>query len=442
MRHYEKVMLYRVVTLSWPVILEMSGVMLTGALTTAMVGRLGAVDLTAVGIATMVQMASAMIVAAFGTGASAIVGRESGAGQWQEVRRITGQALVLGALAGTAVAAIGYGSARPLFRLIGLDADVAGIAASLLEILFLFTPAFLVMAVGNAVLRGLAKTRTAFYIGTFSNLLSLLLAYMLIFGSGLPRLGSIGVAWGVGLSQLAGGAAALAVLKRDAQIGLRWRDLLRWKQPTVRRILHISLPAAMEQAALQSGRVTFTLLLTGVGAVQFAAHQIATQVETFSFLPGFGFSVAAMTLVAQSLGKRRPLQAERFVRVVGRMAVASMSFMALLFLIFAEPLTGLFIEDPRVIGWGTYCVMLAAFEQPTIALTYVWGGALRGAGDTRWPMYVTVLGVWIFRMPIVYLCVAVFQLSILSVWAVTALDFLLRSIVLWKRFRTGAWKLS
>ena len=62
------------------------------------------------------------------------------------------------------------------------------------------------------------------------------------------------------------------------------------------------------------------------------------------------------------------------------MAVASMSFMALLFLIFAEPLTGLFIEDTRVIGWGTYCVMLAAFEQPTIALTYVWGGALRGAG--------------------------------------------------------------
>ena len=90
MKKYDRIMMQRVLGLSWPVILEMSGVMLTGVLTTAMVGRLGAVALASVGIATMVQLASAMVVSAFGTGASAIVGRESGAGQWEEVRRTTG----------------------------------------------------------------------------------------------------------------------------------------------------------------------------------------------------------------------------------------------------------------------------------------------------------------------------------------------------------------
>ncbi len=440
MKKSEQVLFRRILGLSWPVILEMSGVMLTGAFTTAMVGRLGAVALAAVGISTMVQLASAMVVSAFGTGASAIVGRESGAGQWEEVRRTTGQALLIGLLLGSLVAGVGFLGARALFQLIGAEAAVGEIAGKLLETLFVFTPAFLLMAIGNAVLRGIGKTRTAFFIGTFSNLLSLLLAYLLIFGVGLPQLGAMGAAWSAGLSQLAGGVAAVAVLKKDEDIRLRWQDVTKWQAETIRKILRISLPAALEQMALQGGRVTFTFMLAGVGAVQFAAHQIAVQVESLSFLPGFGFSVAIMTLVAQSLGKKRPGQAARLVRATGWLAVITMTAMASVFLFFAEPLTALFISDPEVIYWGTYCVMIAAFEQPTIAVTYILAGALRGSGDTRWPMYVTVFGVWVFRMPVIYLCVHVWGLSIVSVWIVTAVDFLLRSLVLWGRFRKGEWK--
>ena len=116
-----RVLRQQVLGLAWPVILEMSGVMLTGAITMAMVGRMGAVSMAAVGFATMVQMASAMVVSAFGTGASALVGRESGAGHWDEVRRITGQALLLGILLGIGVAGIGFWGSRSLFRLIGVS---------------------------------------------------------------------------------------------------------------------------------------------------------------------------------------------------------------------------------------------------------------------------------------------------------------------------------
>ena len=117
-----------------------------------------------------------------------------------------------------------------------------------------------------------------------------------------------------------------------------------------------------------------------------------------------------------------------------------MSLMGGVFFLFAESLTSLFIAEPQVIYWGSLCVMVAAFEQPTLALAYVFAGALRGSGDTRWPMYVTILGVWIFRMPLVYICVHVWQFGIVSVWVVTALDFLLRSLILWRRFAGGGWK--
>ena len=440
MKNSECVLLRRVVELSWPVILEMSGVMIAGAIMTAMVGRLGAVELAAVGIATMTQLASAMIVAAFGTGASAIVGRESGAGLWEDVRQTAGQALVLGLLIGSLVAGIGFIGARGLFRMIGAEPAVASLAGQLLEILFLFTPALLLMSIANAVLRGIAKTRAAFLIATLSNLLSIILSYALVFGVAAPQLGAEGVAWGTGVAQLTGGLLALAVLRKDPHIRLRWQDMGTWQAGKIKKILQISLPAALEQAALQGGRVTFTLMLTGLGAVQFAAHQIAMQVESLSFLPGFGFSVAVMTLVSQSLGKKRYRLAERLIHATGFLAVFSMTLMAAVFLLFAEPLTTLFISDPAVVYWGTFCVMLAAFEQPTIGVTYVLAGALRGAGDTRWPMYVTILGVWIFRMPLVYLCIRVWGWSIVSVWIVTAVDFLIRSLVLWWRFRTGEWK--
>ena len=91
-----------------------------------------------------------------------------------------------------------------------------------------------------------------------------------------------------------------------------------------------------------------------------------------------------------------------------------MSIMGVVFFLFAESLTKLFIDEPQVVYWGTLCVMVAAFEQPTLALAYVFAGALRGAGDTRWPMYVTILGVWVFRMPLVYLFVHVWHFGIVQ----------------------------
>ena len=160
------------------------------------------------------------------------------------------------------------------------------------------------MVIGNAVLRGLAKTRTAFFIGTFSNLLSLLLAYMMIFWRGNS---------GPGSNEAPPGAWELP---NYAAVSWRWwfcrsipisgcngNRFFSWHPATISRILEISVPAAVEQAALQGGRVFFTFMLAGVGAAQFAAHQIAVQIESVSFLPGFGFSVAVMAFVAQSLGK-------------------------------------------------------------------------------------------------------------------------------------------
>lgn len=436
----EKQMRNNILRLAWPVILEMSWVMGVTVLVTAMIGRLGAVPLAAVGLAAMVQFSTAMIFAAAGTGAAAIIARSAGAEDWTDVRLVAGQALLLGLAAGVILAVSGYYAAPVVFSLVGAEAEVSHLASDLIKIAFVFTPLYLIMAVGNAILRGLGKTKRAFYITSVSNTAALVVSYILIYGQGVPALGAYGAPWGIGTSQAIGGILAGTALMTDKRIGLRWRDVSTLDTGIMKRILAISVPAGFEQLSMQGGRMAYTFMLANVGAVQFAAHQIAVQVESLSFMPGFGFSVAVMTLVGQNMGRKLPEQAAQYAWATHRLAFGSMTFMGVIFFVFAKPLTALFINDAGVIAWGSLCVMIAALEQPTIAITYVLGGALRGAGDTRWPMYITTIGVWLVRVPLIYLFIVIWHYDITAAWLITAGDFFVRSIILWWRFSANKWK--
>lgn len=429
----------KILALTWPVVLEMSGQMLAGVLVTAMVGHLGAASLAAVSLAIMVQMAITMIFAAAGTGAAAIVSREAGANNYAAVKSIAGQAVMLAAALGMAVACLGYGAAAAVFSVLDAEPEVAQLAGSLLKRMFIFTPFYLVMAVSNFILRAVGRTIDSFWVSTLNNGANLLISYLLINGVGFAQLGVYGAAWGAAVGQILGGVLAVRILIRSPLIGLQAADVFSFKRQEVERILGVSIPAALEQAAMQGGRIAFTFLLVGVGTAQFAAHQIAMQVESISFLPGFGFSVAAMTLVGMSLGQDAPHRAARYVRLTRSIGFWSMTAMGAIFFFYSRELAALFIQDPEVLYWGSLCVKIAAFEQPTLALYYVMGGALRGAGDTRWPMYVTTIGIWLVRLPLIYLFITVWNYPITAAWWITAADFLVRSGVLWGRFNTNKW---
>lgn len=433
MRAMKVYMRQKIGRLAWPVVLEMSWIMVVNMLVTAMVGQFGAVSLAAVGLATMVHFSAAMVFAAAGTGSASIVARAIGASDQAEVRRVTAQALQLGAAAGLGLSLLGHYAAPVLFALTGAEAAVAELAIALLRIVLWFAPFYLMLSIGNAILRGTGETRLAFWISSFSNTVSLVITYLLLFPL---HVGPVGAAWGLGLSQGVGGLVVVGVLWRHPAVGMRLRQLAAWNGAVVRRIIDISLPAGLEQLSLQGGRVAYTFMLAEIGATQFAAHQIALQVEGLSFMPGFAFSVAAMTLVGQHLGRGLPHRAEQYAWLTNRIAIWSMSAMGLAFLVLAQPMTSLFINEPEVIHWGALCVMIAALEQPTIAITYVLGGALRGAGDTRWPMYITTIGVWCIRMPLMYLAIKVWHYPVTAAWFITAGDFFVRSVILWWRFAT------
>ncbi|CEO90534.1 MATE family efflux transporter [Syntrophaceticus schinkii] len=189
------------------------------------------------------------------------------------------------------------------------------------------------------------------------------------------------------------------------------------------------------------GRLLGSFMLCRAGRrVPFAAHQVILTAESLSYMPGYGFAVAATSLVGQNLGARKPKRAYQHGMIAARLALMVMGVIALVFLVFPSVIIRIFTSDPQVVGLGALCLRIAAIEQPAIALEMVLAGALRGAGDTRTPAMITTLCTWLLRIPLMYLSIYVFHWGLTAIWIITVIDWVVRASLVIVRFRRGKWQ--
>jgi len=181
-------------------------------------------------------------------------------------------------------------------------------------------------------------------------------------------------------------------------------------------VLKIGVPAALEQVLIAAGFVTLAIVVARLGTITLAAHQIAIVALSFSFLPGIGFGIAATTLVGQSLGARRMDEGALVVRIATRWAVGWMSAIGAIVLIFARPIMQLFTVDPAVIEVGAAGLRIVALAQPFWAVLLVYAGALRGTGNTRFPLLATGGALWL-SVTLAYALLATVGGELIAVWA-------------------------
>jgi putative MATE family efflux protein len=205
-------------------------------------------------------------------------------------------------------------------------------------------------------------------------------------------------------------------------------------------MLRLSLPMAGESIVTRLGFILFMRIVSALGEASLAAHQIAVNVESLSFMPGLGLSVAATTLVGQSLGANDPELAEESVRASLRLSLLMMGAVGVVFALFGSPLAALFGSTPEVLSLAGSAIRIGALEQLPIAIWMVTAGSLRGAGDTRAPMYGTLAGTLLFRVPAVYLFAVVLGWGLNGVWLGTAVDWTARAALVYALFRRGGWK--
>jgi putative MATE family efflux protein len=208
----------------------------------------------------------------------------------------------------------------------------------------------------------------------------------------------------------------------------------------IRRIFKIGLPAAGEQLLFRSAQLAFFRIVASLGTVMIAAHKITITAESISFMPGWGFALAATTLVGQYLGAEDKDNAKRGGYTAGYMCVAIMSVLGVLFFFFPEMFINIFTKDPEIIHYAVICLRIVAVAQPLLAIAMVFAGALRGAGDTKTVLITTGITSWVVRVGLGYFLTITLGYGLTGAWIAMALDFGIRGITFLLLFKRGRWQ--
>ena len=336
---------------------------------------------------------------------------------------------------------VGLLFARPLAGLFGLDPTTLDLAAENIRWIAAFNIAFSVNFILSAALRASGDAWNPLWISFGVNLLNLPLLYLLVFGNyGWPQMGVAGVGIAAGLSFTAGSAALLFLWLtqrfRVKHVSGGW-----WRRRRLKRLLDIGYPAALEQSVFQIGFFLF-LMLIGInyGTEAFAAYNIGVNMLGICMTVGFGFSIAGATLVGQNLGANDMDGATRSGWRAGGLAMLSMGFLGLMVSIYAEELALFFIGDePTTVRYTVQFTYILGAMMPLLAIEFAIGGALRGAGDTRFPLITTILGLIVMRCGLAALATYL-ELPVVWVYAALIGDYLLKGTLLVWRFHRGRWK--
>ncbi len=380
-------------------------------------------------------------------GALALVAQRIGAGRWDEARAVTGQAIGLAVLVGLASGLIGLLTAATLLEALNLQGQSLDAAIGYWSLILLAAPALAVLQSGIACLRGAGDTRTGFRIMVLVNLINVPVSWALAIGlAGLPRLGLLGVACGTVCGELVGAGLLLTGLFRGwLRLRITWSDLRPdWER--LRRIVAISLPAAIEGVFSVSCHLWFLSMINRLGEVATAAHGLAIRCESLAYLSADAFAVAASTMVGQALGADDAPRARRCGRSAWLWCVLTLSLIGVVFLVGAPAMFAAFLggwdRRPDVLAAGVPALRLVAFAMPAMATFDVLRGALRGAGINRPTLGVVLVGflgiripmtAWLMPMeagPVVGLGVA---------WTAMCLDLLFRGLAMAALFLEGSW---
>jgi putative MATE family efflux protein len=431
------------VGITWPAFIELVMSTMFGMVDMIMVGQLGPAAIAAVGLTNQPFMLLLAVFAAVNIGGTTLVAWSIGARDIERTKAITRQVIIINMILGLIAGALGIFAARPVVRFMGARPDTMEMATVYLQIIasgLIFQA--LMMGI-TACLRGAGETKIPMAYNVGSNLLNVLGNYVLIYGMwGFPRWGVAGAAVSTTLSRLIAMLLALYVVYFSdlSMIKIKFKNDYRINREIIKKVFAIGLPSAMEQFVLQSGLILFAKIVSGLGTTGFAAHQIGLNISGLAFSPGQAFGVAATTLVGQSLGAGDPAKAEQYAGFIHKVALGVGGTIALVFILFSHPLARLYTSDLIVAGMAGTVLKILALAQPGQATQLSLSGALRGAGDTMYPLYASILGIWVFRVGVAFVFVNVFGWGLIGAWVALALDQYTRSAVIALRFRSGKWK--
>ncbi len=440
-----------IIRLSIPAILEQFLVCMATLADTAMVGSIGAVATASVAINTSTVWLINGIITSLSVGASYLVSHAIGEGSPEKTEASVRQSITASVLLGFILTAAVVLISKPLPVWLGAEPEVIPNARIYMRIIGYGLIPQAIGVVLSAVLRSAGNTKLPLYSNLSSNLLNVIGNFFLIYPSrtiSLPIAGGMALpVWGAGLG-IRGAAIAttasrffLAFLMlfhiMYSQTSARISPVgdYRFHRSTVRGLTHISVPVLLERNTLCLGQIALTAMISGLGTVPLAAHYLTNQTEGLLYLPAYGFAYTATTLIGQSLGANDPKLAARFARDISIISSVAILLACIPVYLFAAGIISLFTNNAEVARLGTMTLKIAAATEIFFSFFIVASGIFRGSGDVKFPLAVSLIGMWGFRIGLVWLAVYVLKWSVVGVWIAIAVDCFIRTLLcIWRLF--------
>ena len=434
--------------IAWPTMLTNVIGGLQGMVDHALVGRfVGFKANAAIGVSWQVFLVVIVFISSLFTGMSVLVARFAGAGDEEKVNRTVYQAFLTAIFISLGIMApIGYFVSPALLNLVNAAPEVKAEALPFLRIMFVFSGGMMIFFMLSTALRSAGNARTPMMLGIAMTVLNLVLNVILIRGLGaVPAFGTKGAAMGTciasgliavySLWRLWSGAWVISI-PRGGGYGPNWS--------IIRSIFKFGLPTGIQGIAMNIGGV-FMLAFIGSLAQSAAAQAafVVSYTELFSLITwtSVGLMGAAAAVAGQNLGARKPDRADAAVHVAARFGFAGALFVGIFFLFFPRQLLAIFgMHDPVVVEIGVQLLRVLSVSGLLIAVALTYTGGLQGTGDTRSPLYISIISQIVVPLGTCFVIQQTGTLDPIDIWLAILAGHATRCVLSVIRFRQGKWR--
>lgn len=442
-KKYDIVAIKTVLFLAMPVIIENVLQVLLGTTDTFFAGKLHGNAIAGIGVTNLIMNIYIAFFTAVGVGTTAIIARNIGDKQVDKARDALKQSIILALGIGVIVGIISMLFAEPLLIFLGAESEVLEYAMPYFMVVAVPCVFLCLMQVLSSALRGAGDTKTPMIAAAIANILNIVLNYVLIFGIlDFKGLGILGAGLATTISRIIAVVVLIHKINKGVTV-LQFNIRGKWSidKELMGSITRIGIPAGIEKLIMRLGQLLYGSIIITLGTSSYIAHNIAGTIESYSYLPAMGFGVAATTLVGQNLGSNNPEEAKKYAFISNALSTVLMIILGIGFFIGAPTLAELFTNDEQVKELVVMVLRIIALFQPFLSLSMIMASALQGAGDTKFPMYSTLIGIWGIRVTCGYFLAVVLNLGLVGIWIAYALDITVRSILLLVRFIRGKWSM-
>jgi len=431
----------RVLQIASPAIAGLSSQMVVSIIETAMVGRLGDSDvaLAAMGLGVLATWTLTSFFSSLATGTHILVARRFGEGKYAAAGTVLNNSLLVSFVLGVSFGILGYYFSYDFIRLFSSDEAVARAAGEYMKYRSIGLPFFLLGVSYRGFFYGIGHTKVFMFSALIAYLFNIVFNYLLIFGKlGFPQMGLAGAGVSASIGMFLGYLFFLLVTFLSAyRKRYRYYNVVALGMQHIRPIVRIALPVSFQNILILFGFLIFVAIAGIFGTISQAATQVVITSLFISFMPCFGFGIAAQTLVGNALGERKPEEARRYALETAKLTTLFTLLIGLLFWLLPGSVLRVITTNHEVASVALPILLLAGAAQIAYGPGIIFANALQATGATLYVMYLEIITHWVIFLPLAYLFGT--RWGIVGAWFALPVYILAYSLMAWWRFRGESW---